>query len=115
MSWPGDRKIRQVVVDPSAASFIEVIRRHGEYTVIPAQNNVVDGIRRVSQALKQGDIRICRSCAAARREFGLYRWDSERRADTPVKQNDHAMDDIRYFVTTGMKGGGTLPVFAARR
>ena len=111
----GDRRIRSVIVDPSAASFIEVIRRHGEFTVIPAKNNVVDGIRRVSQALRDGSIRICRTCADARREFGLYRWDSERRADTPVKQNDHAMDDIRYFVTTGMKGGGTLPVFAARR
>ena len=111
----GGRRIRSVIVDPSAASFIEVIRRHGEFTVIPAKNNVVDGIRRVSQALRDGSIRICKTCADARREFGLYRWDSERRADTPVKQNDHAMDDIRYFVTTGMKGGGTLPVFAARR
>ncbi|MER2080726.1 MAG: PBSX family phage terminase large subunit [Ruminococcus sp.] len=111
----GDRKIRQVVVDPSAASFIEVIRRHGEYKVTPAQNDVVNGIRRVSQALKQGDIRICRSCAAARREFSLYRWDCDRRADAPVKQNDHAMDDIRYFVTTAMEGGGALPVFAAAR
>ena len=111
----GERKIRQVVVDPSAASFIEVIRRHGKYTVVPAQNNVVNGIRRVSQALKKREIRICRSCAAARREFALYRWDCDKRADTPVKQNDHAMDDIRYFVTTAMEGGGALPVFAAER
>ncbi|MBQ4260700.1 MAG: PBSX family phage terminase large subunit, partial [Ruminococcus sp.] len=111
----GERKIRQVVVDPSAASFIEVIRRHGKYTVVPAQNNVVNGIRRVSQALKKREIRICRSCAAARREFSLYRWDCDKRADTPVKQNDHAMDDIRYFVTTAMEGGGALPVFAAER
>ena len=37
----GTRKIRQVVVDPSAASFIEVIRRHGVFRVTPAQNSVV--------------------------------------------------------------------------
>ena len=111
----GERKIRQIVVDPSAASFIEVIRRHGDYAVVPAQNNVVNGIRQVSQALKAKKIRICRSCAAARREFALYRWDCDKRADAPVKQNDHAMDDIRYFVTTAMEGGGTLPVLAAAR
>lgn len=110
----GDRKVIAVTVDPSAASFIEVIRRHGKFRVIPAKNNVIDGIRRVSQALKSGDIRICRGCKASRREFSLYRWDCDRRADSPVKQNDHAMDDIRYFVTTLMDGGA-LPVFAAAR
>lgn len=111
----GDRRIRAVTVDPSAASFIEVIRRHGKFQVVPAQNNVVDGIRRVSQALKSGKIRICDTCKAARCEFSLYRWDCERRADTPVKQNDHAMDDIRYFVTTLMDCGSCIPVIAAAR
>ena len=110
----GGRRVRQVAVDPSAASFIEVIRRHGEYRVVPAQNNVVDGIRRTSGALKEGRIRICKNCAAARREFQLYRWDSSRHADAPVKENDHAMDDIRYFVTTLMDGGSPC-VFAAQR
>ena len=111
----GDRRIRAVAVDPSAASFIEVIRRHGAFQVVPAQNNVVNGIRRVSQALKSGQIRICDTCRAARREFSLYRWDCERHADAPVKQNDHAMDDIRYFVTTLMDGGRFVPVIAAAR
>lgn len=109
------RKIKQVVVDPSAASFIEVIRRHKDYTVKPAQNNVVNGIRRVSQALKDGTIKICRNCKASRREFSLYKWDTEKRDDVPVKQNDHAMDDIRYFVTTAMDGGGNMLVLAAER
>ena len=109
------RKIKQVVVDPSAASFIEVIRRHGEFIVKPAQNNVVNGIRKVSQALKDGTIKICRNCKASRREFALYKWDTEKRDDVPVKQNDHAMDDIRYFVTTAMDGGRSMLVLAAER
>ncbi len=111
----GERKLRQVVVDPSAASFIEVIRRHGEFRVTPAQNNVINGIRRVSDALKEGRIKICKSCAAARREFQLYRWDSKGVTDAPVKEHDHAMDDIRYFVTTAMDGGSHFQVFAAER
>ena len=110
----GGRKIGRVIVDPSAASFIEVIKRHGDYRVIPARNNVADGIRRVSGALKEGRIRICENCHDSRREFQLYRWDSRRCDDSPVKENDHAMDDIRYFVATIDQGGG-FTVFAAER
>lgn len=99
----GEREVTSVVVDPSAASFIEVIKRHGKYNVKPAKNNVLDGIRQVSTALKAGQIKICRVCTDSLREFGLYRWDSGGR-DIPVKENDHAMDDIRYFVTTVLNG-----------
>ena len=95
----GSREISRVIVDPSAASFIEVIKRHGRFNVVRAKNNVTDGIRQVSTALKQGNIRICRCCTDSIREFGLYRWESSGK-DQPVKENDHAMDDIRYFTAT---------------
>lgn len=111
----GERKISQVVVDPSAASFIEVIRRHGKFSVTPANNNVVNGIRRVSQALKDGSVKICRNCLATKREFSLYRWDSKKQDDVPVKENDHAMDDLRYFVTTVIDGGTRMFALAAER
>lgn len=111
----GKREIESVVVDPSAASFIEVIRRHGRYRVLPAQNEVLDGIRRVSVALKQGDVKICRNCADAVREFGLYRWNDDKNRDAPVKENDHAMDDIRYFVTTLLQREDAFFAIAAPR
>lgn len=111
----GDKKVSVLVADPSAASFIEVIRRHRRFAVKPANNSVVNGIRRVSQALKDGSIKICENCRAARREFSLYKWDSARREDAPVKENDHAMDDIRYFVTTAMDGGRGAIAIAADR
>ena len=94
------RPVSKIIVDPSAASFIAVIQRHGAYLVLPAKNDVVDGIRAVSVALKQGDIRICNTCTDTIREFGLYRWNDSVHKDTPIKENDHAMDDIRYFVST---------------
>lgn len=111
----GNRKVSRVVVDPSAASFIEVIRRHKRFNAVPAENNVVNGIRLVSQALKDGRIKICSTCKDARREFALYRWDTKNGADVPIKENDHSMDDIRYFtasISTGKKG---FSVFALRR
>lgn len=111
----GTRPVERIVVDPSAASFMEVIRRHGKYHVTAAENNVLDGIRRVSVALKQGDIRICRGCADAVREFGLYRWNDDRSRDAPLKENDHAMDDIRYFVTTLLQREDAFYAVAAPR
>jgi len=91
-----------VIVDPSAASFIQCIRRHGRFKVIPARNNVLDGIRQVSDALKSRLIRFSPSCKDSIREFSLYRWDDSFVRDAPCKENDHAMDDIRYFVTTAL-------------
>ena len=91
--------IEQVVVDPSAASFMECIRRHGKFSVMPAKNDVISGIRRVCDVLKQGEILFHESCKDCLREFSLYVWDEKGGADAPLKENDHAMDDIRYFVS----------------
>lgn len=97
-----DRQITKVIVDPSAASFITALKRHG-FRVQQADNSVLDGIRRTSVYLKNGNIKIHRSCVDAIREFGLYRWDEKKTVDTVVKENDHAMDDIRYFCNTVMR------------
>lgn len=94
----GNHKIESVIVDPSAASFIECIRRHGVFICIPAKNDVSDGIRKVSDALKTGKIKICNGCIDSIKEFSLYRWNDKVSGDVPRKENDHAMDDIRYFV-----------------
>lgn len=96
----GDLPIKSVIVDPSAASFIEVIRRHHRFHAQKAVNDVVPGIARTARYLQAGIIKIHRSCKDAIREFGLYRWDEDATEDRPVKENDHAMDDTRYFVMT---------------
>lgn len=94
----GDLSIRKLIVDPSAASFIEVIRRHDRFIVEQASNRVLDGIRDVATYLNAGDILICDCCEDCIREFGLYRWDEKAAEDRPLKTDDHAMDDVRYFV-----------------
>lgn len=92
--------IQAVCVDPSAASFIETIRRHGKYLVIPADNDVLNGIRCVASLMQAGLLTIHESCEASRREFGVYSWDDKAKEDRVIKENDHAMDDIRYFCYT---------------
>ena len=99
----GDKPVQAVIVDPSAASFIEVIRRHKRFPVRKAKNDVLAGINTTARFLQDGTIKIHRSCSACIREFGLYRWDGKAETDRPVKENDHAMDDIRYFAYTVLR------------
>ncbi len=93
-----------VIVDPSAASFITVIRRKGRYNVIPADNNVLDGIRYTADCLKNNKIKFNECCENTFAEFVSYVWDTKYAQktgeDKPVKEHDHAMDDIRYFCYT---------------
>jgi len=96
----GGRKITAVIVDPSAASFIQLLRRQG-WRVQQAKNDVLSGIRATAQALKAGKIVICDGCADCLREMEEYVWDLRSGAgDRVKKENDHAMDDMRYFVAT---------------
>lgn len=95
--------IRYVVIDPSAASFITLIRKRGEFSVIKAKNDVTDGIRCTASLINADRIKIHRSCRDSIREFGEYSWDSKSNTDSVIKENDHAMDDIRYFCRTVMK------------
>ena len=98
----GDLTIRQVIVDPSAASFIAALRKRG-FKVKQADNSVADGIRRVAVYLANGNIKIHKSCADCIREFGMYRWDEKAGEDKVIKEYDHAMDEVRYFANTIMK------------
>ena len=96
----GERNIRAVVLDPSAASFAETLRRRG-LRVKKADNEVLSGIRLTAQMLKTGRLVICEGCADAIREFSLYRWEEgEDGRDRVRKEHDHAMDEIRYFAAT---------------
>lgn len=90
------KNIERVIADPSAASFIEVLRRRG-FSVRKADNAVTDGIRVTADLLRSGRIVICRNCEDCLREMGLYRWDERGNRDMPRKENDHAMDEMRYF------------------
>jgi len=107
--------VQAVIVDPSAASFIQTIKRHGRFRVKPAENDVVEGIRNTATELNAKRLLFCDCCHNIFEEFRAYVWDkkaSERGEDKPVKQSDHAMDDMRYFVNTviyshnGLRIGG---------
>ncbi|NLF35155.1 MAG: PBSX family phage terminase large subunit [Clostridiales bacterium] len=115
----GGREIDLVVVDPSAASFIEALRR-ARWRVIRAENDVLSGIRMTAEFLREGRMVLCEGCRDALREIALYSWDQRAEGvDRVKKEHDHAMDEIRYFAATVAagcrRGGGCSAVSVERR
>lgn len=82
--------IKNVVVDPSAASFVTALRKRG-FHVIKANNDVLDGIRKTAVFLRNGNIKIHRSCVDSIAEFGLYCWNDKATEDQVIKDNDHCL------------------------
>lgn len=111
----GGREIRAVIADPSASSWIECIRRHGRFRVIPANNDVQRGISLVSDALREGKLLFSEQCTDSIREFSLYCWEENSGGDRVKKQDDHAMDDIRYFVSQMADRGEDFFVLSVSR
>lgn len=99
----GDRRIERIIIDPSAASFKETIRRHGKFAIWDGDNSVIDGIRLTGTLLQAEKIRICRDCKNTISEFQSYRWDTEAIEDAVIKEFDHSMDQMRYFCMTVMR------------
>ena len=111
-----------VIIDPSAASFIALLRkRDGRYKVLPADNDVADGIRETANAMENGYIKIAPSLKHWRMEAEGYIWDDKAVDDRPVKVNDHLMDSMRYFAKTkrvipnALKKPATNSIYMYRR
>ncbi len=99
----GDLPIEYILVDPSAASFIETIKKYSKYIVIGADNSVIDGIQEVTKYINYGLLKIHESCTETLKEFESYAWDDKSAEDAVIKENDHHMDLVRYFIYTVMR------------
>ena len=88
----------ETIIDPSAASFITLLRKKGGYKVKPADNAVDDGIRETAVCMKRGKIKVYKGLKAWLNEVQGYTWEEDK--EVPIKENDHAMDATRYFVKT---------------
>ena len=93
----------KVIVDPSAASFIAELRQRRIFSVIPAKNSVIDGIRQTATAMQQGLIKINPAIKEWAEEAGGYVWDDSVE-DRPVKDRDHCLTgDTLVMTETGEK------------
>lgn len=102
--WTGEMVTRferiPVIIDPSAASFIALLRKSKWFRPVSANNDVLNGIRNTSTAIRRGYIKINRKCKEWVKEAQSYIWDVHSVEDKPVKEFDHLMDATRYFVNT---------------
>lgn len=96
----GSLHVNELVIDPSASSFIALVHQKGRFSVRKADNSVLEGIQNTATVLARGDLMVNDCCKNTIREFGLYSWDADAVTDTVIKENDHAMDAIRYLVQT---------------
>ena len=94
------RRIK-TIIDPSAASFIALLKKYEHrFNVIKADNDVADGIRETANALDNGYVKICSNCECLVSELSGYTWDPKAEEDKPIKENDHGCDALRYFIKT---------------
>lgn len=94
----GDLPIQYILVDPSAAGFIETVKKYAKYIVRGADNDVLNGIQEVTKYLNYGLLEIHESCIETIKEFESYAWDDDSNEDAVIKENDHHMDLLRYYV-----------------
>lgn len=94
----GDLPIQKILVDPSAAGFIQTIVKYGKYFVEGANNDVLNGIQEVTKYLNYGLLQVHDSCTETIKEFQQYAWDDKHGGDEVIKENDHHMDLIRYYI-----------------
>ena len=88
------KNVRSIYVDPSAASFKLELHRQGVQGLQDAQNEVLDGIRFVSDLLNNGTLKISRKAKNLIQEFQSYVWDAkaaQRGEDKPLKTSDHCV------------------------
>jgi len=101
---------RLVYLDPSAASFHMELKRQ-KWAVKQAKNDVLDGIRFMSDLFTRGDLAICKGCSNLIREIESYVWDPKSAKlgeDKPIKERDHAIDASRYVLFTHFGAKSTI-------
>lgn len=80
-------------------SVTELFRECGIYVNPKVNKELFSGINRVKRLLKDANgnrkLFIFKNCPNMIREFKNYRWGN---ADVPIKSDDHALDELRYFV-----------------
>lgn len=106
----GNIPIQTIYVDPSAKSFILELKNNEKIltSVTEAMNDVVDGIREVGKKLQKETLFVMNTCVNLLREFNAYVWDAKSQKkgeDKPIKENDHCLDGLRYYVFTRQSGG----------
>lgn len=101
-AWIEPYGVKSIYIDPSAANFRVDLQRRGIHSV-NANNDVSNGINRMTSLMKAGSLFVCSECVNLIREIESYVWHpkcEQKGEDEPLKADDHAVDALRYAVNT---------------
>jgi hypothetical protein len=104
LSYHADKLPRPVrwYADPSGAGEISELRRAG-FAISAGNNALRQGIAAVTARLQSSRLKVAPgACPNLLAEAQLYRYSddaTDKRAETPVDDNNHALAALRYFVT----------------
>ena len=99
-------EFNRVYPDPEAPSAIQVMNLKGipVVEVIKNKDSIKNGINRVRQLLKMNKLKIHSSCINLISEFESYAYADPKpdhnENENPIKDNDHALDALRYALVT---------------
>lgn len=99
-------KFKEVYPDPENQGAIEELRRKGVNVkeVVKGKDSVKAGIQSIRELLIRGDLMINKRCVNTIAEFEMYSYDDDEpernEKENPVKANDHALDALRYLVSS---------------
>ena len=99
----GKHPIETIIIDPSAASMIETIKKYRKFLVKAANNDVLNGIQEVTKYLNMDLLHVREECKGLIMEFESYSWDEKSGEDKVIKENDHALDSLRYLIYTAIR------------
>lgn len=93
--------------DPSRPDSIAELRIAG-HDVRPCPHfgskPILTGIDRLTRRIETGRLKIFRTCDDLIREAGSYHYDPEKTGENPVDSDSHALDALRYLVTSIDRG-----------
>jgi len=102
-----NESITSLYVDPAAAS-LKLELRNMDLPVIDANNDVLFGIKVMSQYISGKNLVVHKSCTNLIEQIQSYAWDpkaADRGEDKPIKKDDHAVDSTRYLIASCFKHG----------
>lgn len=103
----GFTPITALYVDPAAAS-LKLELRNLDLPVVDANNDVLFGIKLMTQFIAGKNMLVHKSCANLIEQVQSYAWcpkAADRGEDKPIKHNDHAVDSCRYLMASVFKHG----------
>ena len=94
-------RYEHIYIDPSAKGFMLQLYEERVVGIRQANNDVLKGIEMLSSLMDNNMFRVLAHCTNTINELSTYCWDpkaQEKGEDKPIKDNDHALDGIRYVV-----------------